>query len=62
MSNRLSLGPVQVVENSVISINDALRQIQNRLDEMKGLRGRSLTFDRIKVRSEERRVGKECRL
>jgi len=34
-----SLGPMQVVDNSVESINDALRQIQERLDALNGLSG-----------------------
>jgi hypothetical protein len=49
MSDRLSQGPVQVFGNSPVEINDALRQISDRLDEAKGLRGRALMFDRLRV-------------
>lgn len=51
MSDRLSLGPIQVTGNSVFEINDALRQIQERIDEAKGLRGRHRVFDRVGVSS-----------
>lgn len=49
MSNNESLGPLQVMDNSVLSINDALRQVQDRLDEAKGLRGRATILDRTQV-------------
>lgn len=49
MSNRLSLGPVQVYGDTVADINLALRELQERLDAMKGLRGRSLIYDRMRV-------------
>lgn len=42
MSND-SLGPIQVYDATVFSINDAFRQIVERIDELKGLRG-SLTI------------------
>ena len=35
----LSLGPIQVADASVESLNDALRQIQERIDALYGLRG-----------------------
>ena len=34
-----SLGPVQVTDNTVLAINDALRQLQERIDALKGLSG-----------------------
>ena len=49
MSENLSLGPLQVFDNDVASINDALRQVCDRIDEAKGLRGRALIFDRTQV-------------
>lgn len=39
MAQRESLGPIQVTDNSVSAINDALRQLQERQDEAKGLSG-----------------------
>ena len=49
MSDRLSLGPVQVTGLSLVEINDALRQIQDRQDAASGLRGRRLIYDRVRV-------------
>ena len=49
MSDRLSLGPVQVFGTDVLAINDALRQVQERIDELKGLRGRGRIYDRVGV-------------
>lgn len=49
MSNRQSEGIVQVWDNSVQAINDALATVTNRLDHLKGLRGRTLTYDRIRA-------------
>ena len=34
-----SLGPVQVTDVTVLAINDALRQLQERIDALKGLSG-----------------------
>lgn len=49
MSTNLSRGPVQVMGNTVLEINDALRQLQDRLDGVEGLRGRGRIFDRVGV-------------
>jgi hypothetical protein len=49
MSDRDSLGSIMVADNSPFAINDAFRQLADRIDEIKGLRGRSLIFDRTKV-------------
>ena len=49
MTDRLSQGPVQVFGTSPVEINDAFRQVQERLDELKGLRGRAQMFDRLRV-------------
>ena len=49
MSERESLGPIRVGVVSVEGINLALRQVMERLDELKGLRGRTLMFDRLQV-------------
>ena len=39
MAERLSLGAVQVGSLTIQAINDALRQLQERIDAMKGLSG-----------------------
>jgi len=49
MVNNLTMGPVQVFSNDVASLNDALQQVSSRIDELKGLRGRGETFDRLRV-------------
>lgn len=49
MSDRLSLGPVQVTGLSLVEINDALRQLQDRMDEIHGLRGKAFIYDRTRV-------------
>ncbi len=49
MSDRLSLGPVQVFSNDPFVLNDAFRQLSERIDELKGLRGRGLIHDRVGV-------------
>lgn len=49
MTTNLSKGPIQIMDNSVLEINDALRQLTDRLDGIDGLRGRSRTFDRLGV-------------
>jgi len=49
MVDQLSKGVIQVVDNSEFSINDALRQITQRIDELAGLNGRALVWDRVQV-------------
>ena len=49
MSDRLSLGPVQVTGLSLVEINDAFRQLQDRMDGIHGLRGRTVIYDRAGV-------------
>ena len=49
MTDRLSEGPIQVFDTSIVGLNDAFRQVQNRLDHLKGLRGRAELFDRVQV-------------
>ena len=51
MSNNLSLGPVQTFSLDLASVNLALRELSERIDELKGLRGRSLIWDRTQVSS-----------
>jgi hypothetical protein len=52
MSSNLTQGQaIQVGDNSVFSINLALQQIVEQLDHLKGLRGRSETWDRHRVSS-----------
>ena len=42
-----SLGPVQVYDNEVASLNDALKQIQDRIDYIQGLRGAIVLNDNL---------------
>jgi hypothetical protein len=49
VSNNDSLGPIMIADMSVFAINDALRQIGDRIDDSKGLRGRAQIFDRTQV-------------
>lgn len=49
MSSRQSEGIVQVFTNDPREINDALATITNRLDHLKGLRGRTELWDRIRA-------------
>lgn len=52
MSNE-SQGPIQVMSNDVFAINDALQQIQRRLDDLKGLSGVASIKDRLEVGTAE---------
>lgn len=45
MAERQTLGPVQVGDASVQAINDALRQLQERIDGLKGLSGATTVHD-----------------
>jgi len=49
MSERESLGPIQIRMLNVGDINAALRQLVERIDELKGLRGRTIIYDRVRV-------------
>jgi hypothetical protein len=49
VSSRQSEGIVQVFTNDPREINDALATITNRLDHLKGLRGRTEVWDRIRA-------------
>ena len=51
MSTNLSLGPIQCHDNSIFSINAALMELQERIDHLKGLRGRSEVWDRVRIES-----------
>ena len=51
MSNNLSMGPVQILSLDVASLNLAFAELQNRLDALKGLRGRAEVWDRVRVES-----------
>lgn len=44
-----SLGPIQITEPDILSINDALRQLYQRIDSLTGLQGRVLLYDRMQV-------------
>jgi len=48
MADRATLGPVQVINNDIWALNDAFRQVTERIDAIKGLRGRTLIYDRIR--------------
>jgi len=48
MSNNLTAGPVQVYGATVAELNQAFMELQNRLDALKGLRGRAEIFDRVR--------------
>lgn len=39
-----SLGPIQIFEATPSAINDALRQLVDRIDELRGLRGEQTIF------------------
>ena len=49
MAKNQSEGIIQITDNSPTSINDALRQTTDRIDALKGLRGRASIFDRVGV-------------
>jgi hypothetical protein len=49
MTTQQTLGPVQVMGTSLVEINDALRQIQKRIDALAGLNGRVTIHDRVGV-------------
>jgi len=51
MVANVSLGPVQVFGLDIASLNYALRDLSERIDALKGLRGRSEIFDRTRVDS-----------
>src|SRR3990167_1759937 len=53
MASNLSEGIIQIFGTSVMEINDALRQIQIRMDAMKGLSGRAVVHDRMGVSDPE---------
>jgi len=49
MGSNLTQGPIQILGNSIVEINDALRQVQIRIDAMSGLSGRAQIHDRVGV-------------
>jgi hypothetical protein len=51
MTNNASLGPVQVFRLDIASLNYALRDLSERIDQLKGLRGRAAVYDRLRVSS-----------
>lgn len=51
MVTNLSAGPIQVIDASVEGINLALAEVLERIDSLKGLRGRGETFDRLRIDS-----------
>lgn len=51
MVNNLTQGPIEVFDASVGSINLAFAQVVECLDQLKGLRGRALVYDRVRIDS-----------
>ena len=51
MVDQLTKGPVQVFDLDIASLNYALRDLSERLDELSGLRGRAMIYDRARVDS-----------
>lgn len=49
MSDNLSRGPLQVLTGDVLELNDVFRRIRQELDEVQGLNGRALLYDRVAV-------------
>jgi len=50
MVDRLTMGPVQIWDaGDVMQINDAFRQVCERIDGLKGLSGRAEVWDRVRV-------------
>ena len=49
MSRNLSMGPVQVFSADIASLNLAFAQVQERIDALKGLRGRSEIWDQARA-------------
>lgn len=49
MAERQSLGLIEARELSLPAINDAFRMLSERVDGLKGLRGRVSIFDRVRV-------------
>jgi len=49
MAQNLTTGVVQVIDNSVESINAALAQVLEQLDHLRGLRGITAMFDQTTV-------------
>ena len=48
-ATNLTLGPVQVFDNSSASINVALLELVQRIDHLRGLTGRTLTYNRLRA-------------
>ena len=49
MADKLSLGPVQIFDNGVVSINDALRQVSQRFDDLKRINDPTVPFDALNL-------------
>jgi hypothetical protein len=49
MAGNRSLGPVQLAVFELGAVNRAFRELSERIDRLKGLRGRSLVHDRMRV-------------
>ena len=51
MVDRATQGPAQIFNLDVASINYALRDLSERVDELSGLRGRAMIYDRVRIDS-----------
>lgn len=51
MTTNVSRGPLQIVTNDPIEINDALGRIRQELDQIQGLNGRAQIYDRVGIQS-----------
>jgi hypothetical protein len=49
MAENLTLGPIQVHSLEIGSVNEAFRQLVERIDDLKGLRGPETVFDALRV-------------
>jgi hypothetical protein len=49
VAKNLAVGGIQIFSLDIASINLALLEIEKRLNELKGLSGRSQVFDRIRA-------------
>lgn len=49
MSNNLSRGVFNVLSNDPLELNIQFQRIREELDEIQGLRGRAVTYDRLGV-------------
>ena len=49
MAGNLSKGAVQVLDLSVLGVNQAIMEVQRRIDQLSGLNGRTVIYDLVAV-------------